>query len=189
MVFWLRGANTATLQQSVRSQEIKPVTFMVWHKDSCEQKAWEVIPQNQDYVCVKALAFCWNICNDRSVRIPCLYLCTTATQGFKTTSSTPWLVQTYLYTQKALSGQGSSWNILQEKNTYLKAMGKGRKQFWGKLHKGWAGLALCQTHTCYCCAADSGRQVPPDFPCDPLSGDRDPQCAYRDRAIPKQGLL
>lgn len=31
------------------------------------------------------------------------------------------------YTQKAHSGQGSSWNILQEKNTSPKAMGKGRK--------------------------------------------------------------
>lgn len=45
------------------------------------------------------------------------------------------------------------------------------------VHKGWAGLALCHTHTCHCPAAGSGRQVPPHFLCSPLLGDRDPQCA------------
>lgn len=53
------------------------------------------------------------------------------------------------------------------------------------VHEGWAGLALCQSHTCYCPAAGSGRQVPPHFLC----GGQRPSVCCRDRAIPQQRLL
>lgn len=177
MVFWLRGANTATLHQSVRSQEIKPVMFTVLHKNSCEQKAWEVIPQNQDYVCVKALAYCWSICSDRSVRIPCLYPCMTATRGFKTTSTPLW-VQTYLYTQKPVLVKAPPEIFCKKRTLTSRLWARTESNFEGGFAQrvGWP-CPVSDTHTCCCPAAGSGRRVPPHFLCGPLRGDRDPQCA------------
>lgn len=151
-----------TLQQCVRIQEIKPVMFTVLHKDSCEQKTWEVIPQNQDYVSVKALAYSWSICNDRSVRIPCLYLCLTATQGLKTTS-TPWLVQMYLYTihRKPILVKALPEIFCKKRTLPPRLWARAESNFEGSCAQRWAGLVLCQTHTCHCPAAGSGRQVPP----------------------------
>lgn len=153
---------------------IKPTMFTVLHKDFSEQKAREKIAHNQDWVWVKAFAYSWSICNDKSVQIPCLYLYTTWTQASK------WLflLHDYLgliYTHRNPILEKAPLELpCGKENTYFKVTRQEQKAILRKAAQGGAGWP--------CPVSEA------PLPLQPLVGVTAPlHC--KGRAIPKLGFL